>query len=134
MNNFAILFPSADSRRVVVSYKRKYVYEVLVNSLFKLVREKSVVRRTGHPNMTIEWDIKHQTKQTNKSFNFRKQAYQSIINPDWDFNKMGIGGLDREFSAIFRRAFASRVFPPDVVEQLGEILTINSFPSNHGLR
>lgn len=48
-----------------------------------------------------------------------KQAYQSIINPDWDFNKMGIGGLDREFSAIFRRAFASRVFPPDVVEQLG---------------
>ncbi|XP_052813380.1 vesicle-fusing ATPase-like isoform X2 [Mya arenaria] len=48
-----------------------------------------------------------------------KQAYQSIINPDWDFNKMGIGGLDNEFSAIFRRAFASRVFPPDLVEQLG---------------
>ncbi|XP_060563060.1 vesicle-fusing ATPase-like isoform X2 [Ruditapes philippinarum] len=48
-----------------------------------------------------------------------QQAYQSIINPDWDFNKMGIGGLDNEFSAIFRRAFASRVFPPDVVEQLG---------------
>ncbi|KAK3593526.1 hypothetical protein CHS0354_037052 [Potamilus streckersoni] len=48
-----------------------------------------------------------------------KQQYQSIINPDWDFNKMGIGGLDKEFSAIFRRAFASRVFPPEVVEQLG---------------
>jgi vesicle-fusing ATPase len=44
---------------------------------------------------------------------------QSIINPDWDFNKMGIGGLDKEFSAIFRRAFASRVFPPEVVTQLG---------------
>lgn len=44
---------------------------------------------------------------------------QSIINPDWDFQKMGIGGLDNEFSAIFRRAFASRVFPPEIVEQLG---------------
>lgn len=33
---------------------------------------------------------------------------------------MGIGGLDREFNAIFRRAFASRVFPPEVVEQLGK--------------
>lgn len=44
---------------------------------------------------------------------------QSIINPDWDFGRMGIGGLDREFNAIFRRAFASRVFPPEVVEQLG---------------
>ncbi|XP_015609020.1 vesicle-fusing ATPase 1 [Cephus cinctus] len=48
-----------------------------------------------------------------------KIVRQSIINPDWDFEKMGIGGLDKEFSAIFRRAFASRVFPPEVVIQLG---------------
>ncbi|CAG9761013.1 unnamed protein product [Ceutorhynchus assimilis] len=47
------------------------------------------------------------------------QVRQSIINPDWDFQKMGIGGLSNEFNAIFRRAFASRVFPPDIVEQLG---------------
>jgi hypothetical protein len=32
---------------------------------------------------------------------------------------MGIGGLDSEFSEIFRRAFASRVFPPGLVEKLG---------------
>ncbi|KAM9426309.1 vesicle-fusing ATPase-like isoform 2-T2 [Pholidichthys leucotaenia] len=44
---------------------------------------------------------------------------QSIISPDWNFEKMGIGGLDKEFSDIFRRAFASRVFPPDIVEQMG---------------
>ena len=37
----AILLPSADSRRVVVSYKRKYVHEVLVNCLVKLAQEKS---------------------------------------------------------------------------------------------
>ncbi|KAK0167618.1 hypothetical protein PV327_004992 [Microctonus hyperodae] len=48
-----------------------------------------------------------------------KIVRQSIINPDWDFAKMGIGGLDKEFSAIFRRAFASRVFPPELVMQLG---------------
>ncbi|EDW24306.1 GL24082 [Drosophila persimilis] len=48
-----------------------------------------------------------------------KIVRQSIINPDWDFGKMGIGGLDNEFNAIFRRAFASRVFPPELVEQLG---------------
>ncbi|TTA26194.1 Vesicle-fusing ATPase [Bagarius yarrelli] len=46
-------------------------------------------------------------------------ARQSIINPDWNFERMGIGGLDKEFSDIFRRAFASRVFPPDIVEQMG---------------
>uniref|UniRef100_A0AAY4D5F0 Vesicle-fusing ATPase n=1 Tax=Denticeps clupeoides TaxID=299321 RepID=A0AAY4D5F0_9TELE len=48
-----------------------------------------------------------------------REARQSIINPDWNFERMGIGGLDKEFSDIFRRAFASRVFPPDIVEQMG---------------
>ena len=32
--------PSADLRRVVVSYKRKYVHKVLVNGLVKLSMEK----------------------------------------------------------------------------------------------
>uniref|UniRef100_A0A8C7DXJ3 Vesicle-fusing ATPase n=1 Tax=Oncorhynchus kisutch TaxID=8019 RepID=A0A8C7DXJ3_ONCKI len=48
-----------------------------------------------------------------------RESRQSIINPDWNFERMGIGGLDKEFSDIFRRAFASRVFPPDIVEQMG---------------
>ena len=39
-----ILLPSADSKRVVVSYKRKYAHEVLVNLLVKLAQEKSMVR------------------------------------------------------------------------------------------
>ena len=34
---------STDSRRVVVSYKRKYVHKVLVNHIVKLAQEKSVV-------------------------------------------------------------------------------------------
>ena len=38
----AILFPSTDSRRVVVSYKQKYVHEELC--LVKLAQEKSVIR------------------------------------------------------------------------------------------
>ena len=38
-----ILLPSADSRKVDVSYKRKYVHAVLVNRLVKLAQEKSVV-------------------------------------------------------------------------------------------
>ncbi|XP_061666701.1 vesicle-fusing ATPase-like isoform X1 [Syngnathoides biaculeatus] len=48
-----------------------------------------------------------------------RESRQSIISPDWNFEKMGIGGLDKEFSDIFRRAFASRVFPPEIVEQMG---------------
>ena len=36
----ATLLPSTDSRRVVVSYKRTYMYKVLVNYLVKLAQEK----------------------------------------------------------------------------------------------
>ena len=32
---------------------------------------------------------------------------------------MGIGGLDDQFTVMFRRAFASRVMPIEIVEKLG---------------
>ena len=51
-----ILLPSADSRRVVVCYKRKYVLKVLVNRFVKLAQDKSVVRWADHPDMTIAVD------------------------------------------------------------------------------
>lgn len=46
-------------------------------------------------------------------------AGSALFKPDWDFKKMGIGGLDEQFVTLFRRAFASRIFPPSVVKQLG---------------
>ena len=47
--------PSAFSRRVVVSYWRKYVHEVLVNRLGGLsLLRKSVVRLTDRPDMTLD--------------------------------------------------------------------------------
>jgi len=49
----------------------------------------------------------------------RKPAANAILAPNFRFEDMGIGGLDAEFGAIFRRAFASRVFPPGLVEKLG---------------
>ena len=39
MISTVILLTSADSTRVVVSYKRKYVHELLVNRLFKPAQE-----------------------------------------------------------------------------------------------
>ena len=38
--SMVFLLPSADSRRVVVSYQRKYVHKILVNGLVKLAQEK----------------------------------------------------------------------------------------------
>ena len=47
--------PSADSRRTVVSFWRKYVHEILVNRLGGLsLPKKSVVRLTDRPDMTLD--------------------------------------------------------------------------------
>ena len=66
--------PLNHSRRIVVSYMRKYVHEVLVNCLLKLAQENSVVRRTGRPAMTIAVDLGDVNK-TNKP----SQPYSSSV-------------------------------------------------------
>ena len=58
--------PLIHSRRVVVSYKRKYVHEILVNRLFKPAQEKVwLLRWTDRPAMTIAVDLgRKANKQT----------------------------------------------------------------------
>ncbi len=46
-------------------------------------------------------------------------AANSIFLGDFDFEKLGIGGLDAEFNRIFRRAFASRIWPAHIIQQMG---------------
>lgn len=49
----------------------------------------------------------------------KSQTPSKIFRPDFSFESMGIGGLDKEFSDIFRRAFASRVFPASAMKEMG---------------
>ncbi|KAI9815624.1 MAG: transport between ER and Golgi ATPase protein [Thelocarpon impressellum] len=71
---------------------------------------------THHTPITFYKDARTPIKLKGSS---KRPAANSIIQPNFKFEDMGIGGLDTEFSAIFRRAFASRIFPPGLVEKLG---------------
>lgn len=52
--------------------------------------------------------------------NVQKSSTSSkMFRPDFSFSKMGIGGLDSELGDIFRRAFASRVYPASVLQKMG---------------
>lgn len=48
----------------------------------------------------------------------RPRARKQIINPDFKLEDLGIGGLDAEFQDIFRRAFNSRILPPEIAEMM----------------
>ncbi|OMO76433.1 hypothetical protein CCACVL1_15673 [Corchorus capsularis] len=55
-----------------------------------------------------------------KIVNQREAASSSIFkHKEFNLQSLGIGGLSAEFADIFRRAFASRVFPPHVTSKLG---------------
>jgi vesicle-fusing ATPase len=55
-----------------------------------------------------------------KIINQREAASSNIFRQkEFNLESLGIGGLSAEFSDIFRRAFASRVFPPHVTSKLG---------------
>lgn len=43
----------------------------------------------------------------------------AILDPKFRFEDLGIGGLDEELLVIFRRAFTSRLFPPEFIRGLG---------------
>lgn len=58
-------------------------------------------------------------KKNNSRSKFAKpRAKKNIINPDFKLEDLGIGGLNDEFQEIFRRAFNSRILPPDLAEKL----------------
>ncbi|KAJ9136164.1 hypothetical protein P3X46_033268 [Hevea brasiliensis] len=55
-----------------------------------------------------------------KVVNQREAASSNIFrHKEFNLQSLGIGGLSAEFADIFRRAFASRVFPPHVTSKLG---------------
>uniref|UniRef100_A0A6N2L7X9 Vesicle-fusing ATPase n=1 Tax=Salix viminalis TaxID=40686 RepID=A0A6N2L7X9_SALVM len=55
-----------------------------------------------------------------KVVNQREAASSNIFRQkEFNLQSLGIGGLGAEFADIFRRAFASRVFPPHVTSKLG---------------
>lgn len=42
-----------------------------------------------------------------------------FVRPDLNAQALGIGGLDKEFNDIFRRAFVTRLWPASFIEKLG---------------
>jgi vesicle-fusing ATPase len=65
--------------------------------------------------------ITEQTKVEMKSetITLVGKSTQPALSYDFDFREMGIGGLQKEFEHIFRRAFIQRTYPPEFIKKLG---------------
>ncbi|KAF2671050.1 AAA-domain-containing protein [Microthyrium microscopicum] len=77
-------------------------------------RARGIVTRNTTMNFSKEGRSKINLKAS-----MTRPATNAILQPNFKFEDMGIGGLDSEFSTIFRRAFASRLFPPGLIQRMG---------------
>lgn len=47
------------------------------------------------------------------------QSDNLLLDPNFSFEHLGIGGLKKEFEQMFRRAFVQRLFDPSVMKKMG---------------
>jgi vesicle-fusing ATPase len=67
--------------------------------------------------ITLETEIK--IISTDKTILVETSDTKELFKGDFNFTEMGIGGLDKQFEIIFRRAFSSRLIPEKVLRNLG---------------
>ncbi|KAH6764278.1 AAA-type ATPase family protein [Perilla frutescens var. frutescens] len=95
-------------------------YIFTVNQVTVGVQDKSNVMDRGliAPDTYIIYEAPNSSGI--KIVNQRESANSNIFrHKEFNLQSFGIGGLSAEFADIFRRAFASRVFPAHVTSKLG---------------
>lgn len=68
------------------------------------------------PETEFEFTSRSNPKLTIKN---KSNVMKNIFRPDFKFEDMGVGGLDREIQDIFRRAFSSRRIPNSILDMYG---------------
>lgn len=66
-------------------------------------------------------DTEIEFSSINRNFKVKSNSnkVKTIFRPDFKFEDMGVGGLDKEIQDIFRRAFSSRRIPNHLLEKFG---------------
>ncbi len=70
-------------------------------------------------NLIVTPDTEIKIITTDQTINIVSNNQNEIFKSEFNFKEMGIGGLDKQFEIIFRRAFASRIIPEKVLKDLG---------------
>jgi len=106
-----ILLDYESSALVLTISNLRVVEQTIDESIVKTFGEMSgdtEIRFTVAPKVTKMLRIKSEKLQETELF-----------KTEFNFEKLGVGGLDNESSVIFRRAFNSRRYPPAIIKKYG---------------
>lgn len=103
-------FVNTGERFALRLYDRKLIVSIRIDSITSMNAHSKLTY--GFIESEDDTDIICTSKNnaTLKIESYRVDP-KNIINPDTNFQTLGIGGLDKEFNEIFRRAFNSRRYP-----------------------
>ncbi len=73
----------------------------------------------NNANYIIGPDTKIKLITTDKFINLNISMEKELFKNNFNFMEMGIGGLDKQFEVVFRRAFSSRLIPDKILKNLG---------------
>ncbi len=111
LNKFHVLYLEVDGATLIIRTR-----EIEVDSMVqKLEGIKSI--NLGMFMKDTEVEFTSTTKEL--KIHSDKMKVKKLTKDDFNFEDMGVGGLKKEFSDIFRIAFASRRYPASYLEKYG---------------
>ena len=93
--------------------------ELEIDPLGPLNEERSAKNRVNFGFLAIDTNIEVVSETPKYKIHSKAMKAKNLTKFGFNFNEMGVGGLDQEISNIFRRAFTTRLYPTAYLEKYG---------------
>ena len=108
-------------QQIVIDFNRCVLLVTITKTQLIDIGVNTKAQLQGSPGILVDETEFEMTCKPHPNFGLKgaQQKAHSLFRHDFKFEDMGVGGLDKEIYDIFRRAFASRRFPPAVLAKYG---------------
>lgn len=104
-------FPFNISQKLYVSTMEDTIFLLTVSDMICDTKQPYAI-------LTDKTEIAVSSVSTRVSLT-NNQADSLLLDPNFSFEQLGIGGLKKEFEQMFRRAFVQRLFDPSIMKKMG---------------
>ena len=93
--------------------------ELEIDPLGPMNEERSSKNKVNFGFLAMDTNIELASENNKYKINSKQMKAKRLTKFGFNFNEMGVGGLDTEISNIFRRAFTTRLYPTAYLEKYG---------------
>ena len=93
--------------------------ELEIDPLGPMNEERNSKNKVNFGFLAMDTNIELASENTKYKINSKQMKAKRLTKFGFNFNEMGVGGLDTEISNIFRRAFTTRLYPTAYLEKYG---------------